>query len=112
MGRTVFTERVIRIIKAIPEGQVCSYGKVAALAGNPRAARQVVRILHNSSKKEELPWQRVVNREGLISLKKGQGYERQRELLEREGIEFCLDGSIDLDAYLWMPGPATNSEDL
>ncbi|WP_320174305.1 MGMT family protein [Maridesulfovibrio sp.] len=103
MGRTVFTEKAIEVIKAIPEGKVCSYGKVAALAGNPRAARQVVRILHSSGKKENLPWQRVVNREGRISLKKGQGYERQRELLEHEGVEFSLDGQIDLEIYLWVP---------
>jgi methylated-DNA-protein-cysteine methyltransferase-like protein len=103
MGRTVFTEKVIEVIKAIPEGRVCSYGKVAALAGNPRAARQVVRILHSSGKKESLPWQRVVNREGRISLKKGQGYERQRELLEHEGIKFSRDDQIDFEIYFWMP---------
>ncbi|NDV27430.1 MGMT family protein [Desulfovibrio sp. JC010] len=101
MGRTVFTEKVIEVIKAIPEGKICSYGKVAAMAGNSRGARQVVRILHTSSQKEGLPWQRVVNREGCISLKKGQGYERQRELLEREGVVFELDGHIDIETYLW-----------
>ncbi|TIH17039.1 MGMT family protein [Marinifilum sp. JC120] len=103
MGKHVFTERVIEVIRAIPEGKVCSYGKVAALAGNSRAARQVVRILHTCSQKEGLPWHRVVNREGLISLKPGQGYERQRELLEREGIDFGLDKRIDFEIYLWMP---------
>ncbi|WP_419778347.1 MGMT family protein [Maridesulfovibrio sp.] len=103
MGRTVFTEKVIEVIKAIPEGKVCSYGRVAALAGNSRGARQVVRILHSSGEKEQLPWQRVVNREGCISLKKGQGYERQRELLEKEGVEFDFDGRIDLETYLWCP---------
>jgi methylated-DNA-protein-cysteine methyltransferase-like protein len=101
MGRTVFTEKVIEVIKGIPEGKICSYGRVAALAGNSRGARQVVRVLHSSGEKENLPWQRVVNREGRISLKKGQGYERQRELLEREGVEFELDGHIDLETYLW-----------
>ena len=103
MGRTVFTEKVIEVIKAIPEGKVCSYGRIAALAGNSRGARQVVRILHSSGEKENLPWQRVVNREGRISLKKGQGYERQRELLEIEGIKFDCDGCIDLATYLWFP---------
>lgn len=108
MGKHVFTERVIEVIRAIPEGKVCSYGKVAALAGNTRAARQVVRILHTYSQKEGLPWQRVVNREGRISLKKGQGYERQRELLEREGVEFSFDGQIDFEDYLWMPESVIN----
>ncbi|WP_320006329.1 MGMT family protein [Maridesulfovibrio sp.] len=103
MGKTVFTEKVIEMIKAIPEGKVCSYGRIAALAGNSRGARQVVRILHSSSEKEHLPWQRVVNRDGCISLKKGQGYERQRKLLEIEGIKFDFEGRIDLDTYLWCP---------
>ena len=101
MGRTVFTEKVIEVIRAIPEGKICSYGKVAAMAGNPRGARQVVRILHTCSQQEGLPWQRVVNREGRISLPKGQGYEIQRDLLQREGIIFDLDGRIDLETYLW-----------
>ncbi len=72
------------------------------MAGNNRAARQVVRILHTYSKKEGLPWHRVVNREGRISLPKGQGYEEQKALLENEGVEFEFGGGIDLERYLWL----------
>ena len=98
-----FHQRVIEIIKKIPKGKVASYGQIAAMAGSPRAARQVVRALHTSSRKEKLPWHRVVNSKGQISLKKGFGYEEQKELLESEGVTFTLNGSIDFDYYLWEP---------
>ncbi|MHA1457965.1 MAG: MGMT family protein [Promethearchaeota archaeon] len=56
-----FTQEVIKIIKNIPKGKVLTYGMIAKLAGNPRAARQVSWILHSSSKKYDLPWHRVIN---------------------------------------------------
>lgn len=96
---TLFTERVIDIIRAIPEGKVLTYGAVAALAGNPRGARQVSRILHSSSEKHNLPWHRVINSRGCISLPPG-GREVQRKLLEDEGVVFGTDGCIDLAVYL------------
>lgn len=100
MSRQVFTERVIEVIRSIPEGCVATYGGVAELAGNHRAARQVSRILHTCSRSEGLPWYRVVNREGKISLKPGHGYEEQRMLLENEGVIFYR-GRIDLEEFLW-----------
>lgn len=66
---TLFYQRVGCIIRRIPEGKVATYGQIAALAGNHRAARQVAWILHSSSKKENLPWHRVVNSQEGISLK-------------------------------------------
>ena len=94
-----FTERVIYVIKHIPRGKVVTYGKVAALAGNPRGARQVVRVLHTMTGKHDLPWHRVINSKGLISLK-GEGERQQRVALESEGV--VLDGSVvDLKKYLW-----------
>ncbi len=80
-----------------------TYGLVAAMAGNPRAARQVVRTLNTASEKENLPWHRVINSQGKISLKRGQGYELQKVLLEREGVKFGNGGRIDLAKYLWSP---------
>lgn len=94
-----FTERVIHIIQAIPAGHVMTYGQVAAAAGNPRSARQVARILHAMSRKYELPWHRVINAKGEISLPES----HQREYLEAEGIEFELTGKIDLTRYRWFP---------
>lgn len=99
--KTEFTKSVIKIIGSIPEGQVLTYGAVAAAAGNPRAARVVVWTLHSSSEKEMLPWHRVINSRGEISLKPGYGYELQRSLLESEGVEFDVKGKLDLSKYLW-----------
>ena len=65
---TKFTEEVLDIIKMIPKGKVMTYGQIAAYAGNPRGARQVSRILHSMSSSHELPWHRVINSKGGISL--------------------------------------------
>jgi methylated-DNA-protein-cysteine methyltransferase-like protein len=98
-----FYDRVKIAIKRIPKGKVATYGQIAACAGNPRAARQVVRVLHSSSQKDKLPWHRVINREGRISLKPNQGYEIQRALLLKEGITFDKNDTIDLNRFLWQP---------
>lgn len=96
-----FTKRVISLLKSIPPGSVSTYGKIAAMAGSPKGARQVVRILHIFSQKEKLPWHRVVNREGKISIRDFQGYELQRHLLENEGVIFNSKGRVDLETCLW-----------
>jgi methylated-DNA-protein-cysteine methyltransferase-like protein len=101
-GRS-FTQRVKNSIKKIPRGKVATYGQIAALAGNYRAARQVVWILHSSTEKDELPWHRVVNGKGRISLKPNDGYEVQRELLQKEGVKFDRNDTIDFNRYLWSP---------
>ena len=98
-----FTERIRITIKSIPYGRVATYGQIAALAGNPRGARQVARILHSSSRKHGLPWHRVINSRGTISLPEGRGYELQRTLLESEGIEFRAE-HIDLQRFGWSGG--------
>ena len=98
-----FTVNVKKFIRQIPAGKVATYGMIAALAGNPRAARQVARILHSCSRKDSLPWHRVVNRHGRISLKPFQGYEIQDALLRAEGVAFTEDNTIDLDRFLWKP---------
>ncbi len=98
-----FTRKVIDIIKAIPPGKVLTYGRIAALAGNPGAARQVSRFLHSMSGKYDLPWHRVINARGEISLKKSHGYELQKALLESEGVRFSLRSRVDLSTCLWVP---------
>jgi len=103
VSKTLFTQAVIKVILSIPYGKVSTYGRVAAMAGNARAARQVARVLHTCSQGEELPWHRVVNREGRISLKKYHGYEEQKALLEKEGVLFSVEECIDLEEYLWVP---------
>jgi methylated-DNA-protein-cysteine methyltransferase-like protein len=97
-----FYERVVSAIKAIPRGRVATYGRIARVAGNPGAARQVAYILHSSSQKAALPWHRVVNSKGGISLKRGHGYEMQRQLLLDEGVAFDMNDRIDLNHYAWF----------
>lgn len=97
-----FTSLAISLIQRIPRGKVATYGQIADLAGNRRGARMVVRILNSSSEKYDLPWHRIVNRNGQISLPRGNGYELQKELLEKEGVVFGSEDTIDLRRYLWQ----------
>ncbi|MDD2889475.1 MAG: MGMT family protein [bacterium] len=94
-----FYQRVIIAIKDIPRGKVATYGQVALVAGNPRAARQVSYILHSSTEKYALPWHRVVNSKGSISLKPKKGYELQIKLLKKEGVVFDKKNCIDLKKF-------------
>ena len=98
-----FTRRVRKLLSRIPAGRVTTYGLIAAAASNPAGARQVARILHSSSEKYLLPWHRVVNREGRISLPMGRGLEMQRDLLNTEGVEVIGDKVTDFDKRLWIP---------
>ncbi|MDZ5472623.1 MGMT family protein [Bacillus sp. 31A1R] len=98
-----FTERVVTIIKSIPPGHVMTYGQIAKLAGSPRGARQVVRILHSMSEKYNLPWHRVINSKGEIGFKDEASMFEQITALENEGIEFKLGNRIHLVKYIFDP---------
>ena len=98
-----FTLRAIAIIRSIPRGRVATYGQVAGVAGSPHGARQVARVLHSLSRARRLPWQRVINSRGSISLPRGGGFERQKALLESEGVAVSRAGKIDMGRYLWVP---------
>ena len=95
-----FSKRVIKIIQKIPVGRVATYGQIASLAGNNKAARQISRILHSSSGKYDLPWHRVINSQGRISLRSGDGFEMQKAILESEGIQ-VIEDKIDLAKFQW-----------
>ncbi|MCK0552487.1 MGMT family protein [Pantoea ananatis] len=95
-----FKQRIWQIVAAIPFGSVTTYGDVALLAGSPRAARQVGGVLSRLPEGSTLPWHRVINRHGAISLQ-GNRLFRQREALEAEGVEVSDAGEIDLDHYRW-----------
>jgi len=97
------TARIVGAIRAVPPGAVASYGQIAMVAGHPRgsgAAREVVRILNSMSRKEKLPWWRIVRRDGAIALPEGEGAELQRELLGQEGIVFDRSDRIPAN-YFW-----------
>ena len=102
-GYAPFTLRALGVIRGIPRGKVATYGLVAAAAGSPLAARQVVRILHSLSRKEKLPWHRVIGSRGMIRLPHGLGFETQRTLLRKERVAVTPAGRVDLGRYLWKP---------
>ncbi|HCM1953437.1 TPA: MGMT family protein [Salmonella enterica subsp. salamae serovar 9,46:z4,z24:z39:z42] len=96
-----FPQRVWQIVASIPEGFVTTYGDVARLAGSPRAARQVGGVLKRLPEGSALPWHRVVNRHGAISLT-GPDLQRQRQALLAEGVVVSGSGQIDLQRYRWV----------
>ncbi|MDR2710796.1 MAG: MGMT family protein [Burkholderiales bacterium] len=95
-----FAQRLYAIIAAIPCSKVTTYGALARLAGSSRAARQVGGVLHRLPKDTTLPWHRVINHQGRISLT-GSSFLRQKRKLRKEGIVFRKDGSIDLKVFGW-----------
>jgi methylated-DNA-protein-cysteine methyltransferase-like protein len=102
-GPATFTDAVVQVIVSIPTGRVATYGQVAALAGDPRAARQVVRALHTLSDARNLPWHRVINAKGRIALARGLGYDLQKKLLRAEGVKLGPDDTVDLTRFRWQP---------
>lgn len=101
-ARAPLTERILAVLKAVPKGKVASYGQVAALAGSPRGARQVARVLHSLSEKEKLPWHRVIGASGRISLP-GEGGAEQARRLRREGVQVDALGKLDWARFRWKP---------
>ncbi len=95
-------EKIYAIVIRIPKGKVATYGQIARLAGLPGRARQVGYALNKTPTGRRLPWQRVVNAQGKVSLG-GQGKSEQRDLLEDEGVEFDEKGRIALKQYQWQP---------
>ena len=96
-----FTENVIEIIKLIPNGKVATYGQIAAIAGNPRASRQVVRVLHTMSRKYNLSWHRIINSHGKIVIKDPDSADEQRARLIAEGISVNDDYTVNLENFRW-----------
>lgn len=104
MGNGALYSRIYAIVNRIPPGKVATYGQIAILAGMPGHARQVGYALHSLPDGSEVPWQRVINREGRISLRAyPQAEHLQRALLEAEGVVFDQEGRIALEKYRWRP---------
>lgn len=90
---------ILETVRQIPRGKVASYGDVAKLSGLPGQPRLVGYALHNLPRNSEVPWQRVINSQGKISLPRKSGsYSRQKKLLEQEGIQFENE-RIDFDRF-------------
>jgi len=90
----------------VPRGRVATYGQIARLAGIGRAARQVGYALHALPAGTTLPWHRVVNAKGEVSLRAhGSAAITQRIRLEHEGVRFNARGRVALTRFGWQPAP-------
>jgi len=94
-------ERILAAVRKIPRGRVSSYGVIADVAGLPRRARLVGTVLKHAPSSKTLPWFRVINSSGRISLPVGSdSYRKQRKQLEAEGVIFRGD-RVDMNRYGW-----------
>jgi len=100
-----FKNYVYRIVKRIPYGKVASYGQVALYAGVPRAARQVGWILNQSEGKISIPWWRIINNSGRISIKGTKFYDAkmQKKLLQSEGVLVNKNFIVNIEKYRFRP---------
>src|SRR4249919_3085561 len=96
-----FRERVEAIVRQIPRGRVMTYGQLAALCGNARAARVVGGIAHFGD--PDLPWQRVVNKQGGLARGYPGGRGGHKQVLEAEGFAVSDDYRVDVQSLLWCP---------
>ena len=97
-----FYHRIYRVVRHIPKGRVATYGVVARLAGHPGAARMVGWALSALPEESDVPWWRVINAAGRISLSsKDHGAVVQRALLLREGVRFAPGGAVNLGLFGW-----------
>lgn len=94
---------VYALVRQVPAGKVVTYGQVAAMLGKPRAARAVGYALRFLPAGSDVPWQRVINHRGQISLRTpAESPLVQRLLLEEEGVVFDAEGRVDLAVYRWQ----------
>ena len=97
-----FKERVFALVAQIPAGKFMTYGQIAALCGEPRAAWEVGQIAHNGP--TDLPWQRVVNKQGGLAVGwPNGGQAAHRAILEAEGVEVDDDFRVDITRLQWWP---------
>lgn len=96
-------QKILQTIASIPKGKLCTYGKIAELAGLPRYARLVGRTLKNLPPGSKIPWHRVINSQGRISFPEGSdAFRKQLQRLESEGV-ILSGGKYNLRHYLWNP---------
>ena len=100
--------RIHDTVSRIPRGRIATYGQIARVAGLPGQARLVGYALHALPARSSVPWHRVVNAQGAISIRSGHE-TNQRRLLEREGVRFDSRGRIALSKFQWRPGRSRSS---
>jgi methylated-DNA-protein-cysteine methyltransferase-like protein len=105
LARVGFFDLVYTLAARIPRGKVATYGQIARLLGAPRSARIVGWAMHGNPYGSKVPCHRVVQQGGSLSPNYCPGdLGRQRRLLEREGVQFLLDGRVDMAVHQWRPG--------
>lgn len=104
-----FRQRVEALVRQIPVGRVMTYGQIAALCGNARAARIVGGIAHFGD--PDLPWQRVVNKQGGLAAGYPGGRSGHKQVLEAEGFEVSDEHTINVKSLIWWP-PAVQPGDI
>ncbi len=95
-------ERIYEVVRQIPFASVASYAQVSALVigSTPRLVGYAMAL---STPERDLPWHRVINSKGKISIRSsGAGAEIQRRMLEEEGIRFNRKGAVDFACYGWL----------
>src|SRR5262245_29233702 len=103
-GRSDPYQRIYAIVRRIPRGRIATYGQVAQLAGLGGHARQVGYALNSLDAGSRLPWHRVLNAQGRVSMRAEPGGDRvPRAPLQREGVQFDRTGRADLDRFGWRP---------
>jgi methylated-DNA-protein-cysteine methyltransferase-like protein len=108
--RTDFSKKVIGLIQSVPRGKVATYGLIAQLAGKPTGSRGVGWLLHSSTNKHRLPWQRIIKSGGRLSFPvDSRSFMLQKLKLEAEGVE-VVSGRVDLKKYLWAKKPALEKD--
>ncbi|HLZ14386.1 MAG TPA: MGMT family protein [Candidatus Saccharimonadales bacterium] len=101
-----FKNRVYELVAQIPKGRVMTYGQIAALCGAAWAAWEVGQIAHTGP--EDLPWQRVVNKNGgLAAGWPGGGHAAHAAALQADGVEILEDYRVDVNGLLWNPSQTT-----
>ncbi|WP_194850277.1 MGMT family protein [Nonlabens antarcticus] len=104
MANADFFKRVYDVVEQIPAGRVTSYGAIAKYLGTPRSSRAVGYAMNAAHSRPEVPAQRVVNRNGLLTGKHHfPGTNLMQQLLESEGIMVDKDQVQDFDEVFWDP---------
>ena len=110
MATATTYDRIYAIVRRIPKGRVATYGQVASLAGLGGHARQVGYALSALPDRTAVPWHRVINARGEVSPRSEGCDDRQRDLLDAEGVHSDPGGRVALSRYRWKPRQACESD--
>ena len=112
IAKSRFADRVFEIVALVPVGQVTTYGDIARALGDPRSARQVGWAIAGSPANLDLPFHRVVNRDGFLSGGWAFGHpEIMKQRLLADGVPFSEEYTVDITRCRWFPGEDSTAAD-